>query len=141
MDSPQLAVDDRFSSATARKKNENILNDLISKWTIDKINTVLMHDLQKKGIAAGAVLNSKDLLSDAHLNERNFFVELDESEVGSKIYPGQALNMRGIDKTSWSASSRLGEHNEVILGDLLGLATNRLSHLKDKGIIGSYLDF
>ena len=117
------------------------MNDLISKWTIDKINTVLMHDLQKKGIAAGAVLNSKDLLSDAHLNERNFFEELDESEVGSKIYPGQALNMRGIDKTSWSASSRLGEHNEVILGDLLGLATNRLSHLKDKGIIGSYLDF
>ena len=65
----------------------------------------------------------------------------DRSEVVSKIYPGQALNMRGIDKTSWSASSRLGEHNEVILGDLLGLATNRLSHLKDKGIIGSYLDF
>ena len=80
------------------------------------------------GIPAGAVHRSIDMLNDPHLRERDFFVTLDEKDVGRKTYPGQAIITGGLHKQNWRASVPLGEHNEFVLCDLLGLTAKSDRH-------------
>ena len=117
-----LAKDERFRDETARKANEAALNDVMSGWTQGRDAIQMMNALQRAGVPAGAVHRSVDMLEDPHLRERDFFVTLDEPDVGVKIYPGQAILTDGLHKRDWRPSARLGEHNEYILSELLGRA-------------------
>ena len=121
----RLLNDERFRDELARKANEAALNDIISSWTEQRDAIETMHALQGAGVPAGAVHRSIDMLNDPHLRERDFFVTLDEKDVGRKTYPGQAIITDGLPKENWRASAPLGEHNKFVLCDLLGL-TDRL---------------
>lgn len=137
----ELASDEKYSTESARKANERELDQIISHWTVNLDAKKLMHELQSKGVPAGAVNKNVDLLNDPHLNSRDFFVELDEADIGYKMYPGQAIRTNGIDRNSWKASSRLGENNSDILNALLGHSESSTTNLHNKGVIGTYLDF
>ncbi len=117
----RLLYDGRFRDEVVRKTNEAALNDIISSWTEQRDAIETMHALQGVGVPAGAVHRSIDMLNDPHLRERDFFVTLDEKDVGRKTYPGQAIITDGLPKQNWRASVPLGEHNEFVLCDLLGL--------------------
>jgi crotonobetainyl-CoA:carnitine CoA-transferase CaiB-like acyl-CoA transferase len=117
---PALAGDRRFCDEAARKANEADLNDIIAAWTKEGDAIEVMNALQDAGVPAGAVHRSVDMLGDPHLRERDFFVTLDEPDVGRKTYPGQAIITEGLSKQTWRPSARLGAHNEYVLSDLLG---------------------
>ena len=120
MGMPELASDDRFRGESERKANEPALNDIIARWTRERGAIEMMNALQTVGVPAGAVHRSIDMLADPHLRERDFFVTLDEPDVGRKTYPGQAIITEGLPKNEWRPSARLGAHNETIIHELLG---------------------
>ena len=124
----RLLYDGRFRDEVVRKTNEAALNDIISSWTEQRDAIETMHALQGVGVPAGAVHRSIDMLNDPHLRERDFFVTLDEKDVGRKTYPGQAIITDGLPKQNWRASVPLGEHNEFVLCDLLGLTDKTDQH-------------
>ena len=128
MGASRLLDDGRFRVEVARKTNEAALNDIISSWTEQRDAIETMHALQGAGVPAGAVHRSIDMLNDPHLRERDFFVTLDEKDVGCKTYPGQAIITDGLPKQNWRASVPLGEHNEFVLCDLLGLSDKSDRH-------------
>ncbi len=120
MAAPHLADDIRFCDESARKANEEALNDIIAAWTKPRDAIETMNALQAAGVPAGAAHRSVDLLHDPHLRERDFFVTLNEPDVGRKTYPGQAIITDGLPKRNWMPSAPLGAHNEFVLCDLLG---------------------
>ena len=124
----RLLYDGRFRDEVVRKTNEAALNDIISSWTEQRDAIETMQALQGVGVPAGAVHRSIDMLNDPHLRERDFFVTLDEKDVGRKTYPGQAIITDGLPKQNWRASVPLGEHNEFVLCDLLGLTDKTDQH-------------
>ncbi len=121
MGAPKLAEDERFCDEGRRKTNEADLDDIISAWTKERDPIAAMNMLQSSGVPAGAVHRSIDMLNDPHMRDRDFFVKLDEPDVGMKIYPGQAIITDGLPKRNWRPSAPLGAHNKFVLGDLLGL--------------------
>ena len=120
MGRPALVEDRRFRSEATRKENEAELNGVIASWTGERDAVEMMRELQAAGVPAGAVHRSVDMLDDAHLRDRDFFVTLDEPDVGRKTYPGQAIITDGLPRQLWRPSVPLGAHNEFILKDLLG---------------------
>ncbi len=65
---------ERFSDRFSRWQNREELHQLIEEWTIQHDRFEIMKILQEAGIAAGAVLNSQDILNEPHLKERDYFV-------------------------------------------------------------------
>ena len=138
MGKPKLANSGKFMVEAARRKDLNILDEIIAQWTRKQDGTELAADLQSAGIAAGRAAKNYQLLADPHLNARNFFVEIDEPDVGTKTYPGQAIRMEGMDRASWIPSARLGEHTGPILSQLLGMSLGQIADLERNETIGLY---
>jgi crotonobetainyl-CoA:carnitine CoA-transferase CaiB-like acyl-CoA transferase len=76
------------------------------------------------------------MIGDLHLEDRQFFVEVEHPELGRTfVYPGAAAIYNG---SPWRISRRaplVGEHNHEVLVDELGLASGELVLLAESGVI------
>lgn len=138
MNNPGLADSPQYSDAPARRRSAARLDAIIADWTRDHDAAQLAATLQSAGIPAGRASKNYQLLADPHLNERNFFIEIHEPDVGPKTYPGQAIRMAGINRDNWTHSARLGEHTCPILRELLGMTNHHITHLEQNETIGIF---
>jgi crotonobetainyl-CoA:carnitine CoA-transferase CaiB-like acyl-CoA transferase len=94
-----------------------------------------MEMLQKAGVAAGASLNVKDLVSDPQFKARRFFVEMKHPVLGKMTLPGLPWRPEVRQKGNYSSPPLLGEHNDYIFGELLGLTNEEIARLKEEKVI------
>ncbi|MEC9366699.1 MAG: CoA transferase [Chloroflexota bacterium] len=123
---------EKYFSFTNRKHDEAFIDRQLSDWFISQEANEVMVQLQKAGISAGAVLNNRQLLSDPHLNERGFFVDMDEPRFGIKRYDGQSILGNHVDKSYWQTTKDVGESSEEILIELLGYTSADCKRLAEE---------
>jgi benzylsuccinate CoA-transferase BbsE subunit len=91
---------------------------------------------QELGLPWGAVRSLDEILADAHLRDRGFFVEVEHPELGrSFIYPGAAAIYNGSPWRIYRRAPLIGEHNAEIFGGELGLGEEELRRLAQAGIL------
>ena len=94
-----------------------------------------MFQLQNRGIAAGVVSNNRQLLSDTHLNEREFFADMDEPLFGVKRYDGQSIRGNFTSMSGWKTTEDVGESSKEILMELLGYTSDDCEALEKEGTV------
>ena len=133
------ATDRRFEDSLSRWKNRDELDALIGPVTSSWDAHELMQALQKEGVAAGAVLDSKDLLFDPHLNQRGFY-EVVAHDASTGIpplpYAGRPWKLSKTPAVKGKAAPLMGELNSLILSELLGKNGDELAALEEAGIVG-----
>jgi benzylsuccinate CoA-transferase BbsF subunit len=134
MEKPELADDSRFATAAARKRNEADLDAIISEWTRLRDRDLMARQLGEAGVAAAPSRDARDLMRDPHLRARGVFVELDHPETGPRDFVGLPWQMSGC-QPALKRSPLLGEHNDYVFGQLLGLDEAEIARLKESGII------
>ncbi|HIM47892.1 MAG TPA: CoA transferase [Dehalococcoidia bacterium] len=133
------AADPRFEDSLSRWKNRDELDALIGTVTSTWDAHELMHALQKDGVAAGAVLDSKDLLFDPHLGQRNFYEVVTHHEstgIPPLPYAGRPWKLSKTPAVNSQPAPLMGEHNNLVLSGLLGKTAEEMAELEEAGIIG-----
>lgn len=118
--------DPRFATLTARKENEDELDELIAQWTKNHPAEEVEALMQAGGIAASAVESTKDLFEDPQIEHRGFFRQLKHSAIGFHTYRGPAFRLSKAPDCQFPGPA-LGEHNEWVLKDLLGLSDEEIA--------------
>jgi crotonobetainyl-CoA:carnitine CoA-transferase CaiB-like acyl-CoA transferase len=77
-------------------------------------------------------------LDDPQMRARNFFEPLDHPVVGRHDYPTWPVRFSAGPTRYWhTAAPTLGQHNEAVLRDELGLTDDELARLADEHVIGT----
>jgi crotonobetainyl-CoA:carnitine CoA-transferase CaiB-like acyl-CoA transferase len=66
-------------------------------------------------------------MRDPQLVHRRLFRELEHPELGRAPYTGHMFSIRGYDSGPRFASPSLGEHNEWVLKEILGLTDDEVT--------------
>ena len=132
---PPWAEDKRFATFSGRLKNKAKLGRLVEEWTKKHTAEEAMALLQKQGVAAGAVQAASDLVRDPQLNGRGFFIELDHPGLGKTVSDAVPIRLSETPAKYSRAAPLLGQDNEYVYGELLGLSRGELTELKKQGII------
>ncbi len=130
----------RFASAAGRKNHEDELERLLTEFTKDQDRYDLMERLQRRGIPAGPVQNAADRCDrDPQLKQREYFTLLPQSEIGTwpiEDFPAKfqytPVNVGG---PPGRASPSMGEDNEYVYREILGLTAEEFAALKEDWII------
>jgi len=138
MGNPPWSKEERFANQLSRWQNQDELDKLIEKWTIGYDHCEVMHILQKAGVAAGAVVNVKEMMSDPQLKERSYFIEVTHPQAGTHLYPGFAVKLSRTPAGFRRPAPCLGEHNGYVLGELLGLSEGEIAQLEEERIVSTY---
>lgn len=128
-------TDSRFTTLQDRLRHADALDTLLESWTRTQLAEDIMTRLQAAGIAAGVVQNIGDLRQDPQLAHRNFWVELDHSEIGSLALEGHQFRLSALQHGPRFARPEVGEHNAYVLGELLGLSAADIARLEAEEIV------
>ncbi len=133
---PAWTREEKFSDALSRYRHHNELDSHIEAWTIQHDHFEVMVLLQNEGVPAAPVEDPRDAYNDPHLKERGFFEEVTHEDVGTYLHPGMLWKMSRTPLGVRTPPCRLGEHNEYIYKEVIGISDEEYVELEKEGHIG-----
>ena len=138
VEKPEWASDPRFATRSSRLENAEELDRRIESWTTTQIDYELMDALQEAGIAAGVVQNIEDQMHrDRQLAARNFFERIEHRKKGSVLANGIPLGLRGTPGRSGPSGGAVGQDNDSVFSELLGMTDQEIQRHVETGAIES----
>lgn len=104
-----------------RQRLAEEIDGAIIVWAITRSPWQVVDELQAIGVPAYPVQSAPRLLWDDHLAERNFFPRVHHPIAGPGPLPGVTFRIAGDGARVRSAAPLLGQHNEYVFLELLGL--------------------
>ena len=133
---PAWAADERFASQRSRWENQDALDEAIAAWTSQRDRHEVTKLLQDAGVRAGAVQNAQDLNeADPQLAHRGVFFQMDHPVIGEARFEGVPVRFDGLSADNWRSGPLLGEDNDYVFRDLLGVGDDELAELAAAGVI------
>lgn len=136
MGHPDWAEDPKFDTLRGRKEHEKELDNRMAEWTRQFGPYELMYRLQPE-VPAGVAQSASQLTQDdPQVNFRNYFQELEHSEMGTvSSNCGQPFEFSKTPGRCQSAAPKLGEHTEWVLKEILGKDQGKVDELFTKGVV------
>ena len=127
--------DPRFADSYRRLRQREVLDAALRRWTVRFDAGELTADLQAEGVAAFPVMNIEDQFLDPHFRERGAWVEMEHPMAGAEWLYGLAWRLSRTPGRIASPAPLLGQHNERVLGGLLGTPPDELRRLEASGAV------
>ncbi len=132
MGQPDWAADERFARADGRMAHHDEIDRGITTWTQGLTHIDAFHRCQAEGVPAGPVLTESECYADPHLADRGAFRENGSAELGRHQYASHAWRWDGPE-LAWGDIPLLGQDNEAVYRDLLGLDDEGYAALEADG--------
>lgn len=129
MDLPDWARDRKLRTVQGRLANEAAIDDKLADWTVGFDAHELMDRLQAAGVEAGVVQNNADLAEDPQLAHRGHFQKCDHAVLGELAFERAGFRISGAPGGYQTPGPLLGEHNDLVLGEVLGLDSDHIAQL------------
>jgi CoA:oxalate CoA-transferase len=135
MNRADLITDERFSTNKVRVENIKRTDDFVEDWTRSITRSELFALSKQFGFPAAPVRDLLEVMHDPHMHARGQLEWFDDPDLGKVVLPATPLIIHGTERVETIASPTLGQHNEEIYRDKLGLNINELNALKSEGVI------
>lgn len=132
----QEVLDPLFEGPSSRRIEYRELLDLfISELTERHTVQEVFQEGQRRHIAFTPLFSPAEVVRDAHLAARNFFISVPHAAQETLRMPGAPYHH---DATPWAIrrpAPRFGEHNEAVYCGELGIRPDALQDLIDQGVV------
>lgn len=132
----ELADHPDYQLTRDRVKNHRAVKEIVEDWTKSRTVKEIVDTLLKVGIPAAPIYNIKEVVEDEHIAKaREMFVEVKHPKAGKVTITGSHIKLSATNTSIRTPSPSLGEHNEELLGGLLGLSKEEIKKLADEGVL------
>ncbi len=134
-----LGADDRFRTPKDRAAHRYELVELLEGWMQTfSSDAELLELFEKYRLPAAPVVDPADAYQLPFFQERGAVVEIADDIVGTVRAPGLPIHSSALTRrTVEPRAPKLGEHNAVVLGELLGYDADRVAELVAAGVLAS----
>jgi benzylsuccinate CoA-transferase BbsF subunit len=129
---PALAADARFHNMKARLENVEALEREVGALTRKFERDEMVATLRARGLTAGPVYNTFEVMADPAMVESGMNMELDHKEVGKRVVPVLPVSFSGFTPNYYGAPD-IGQHTDEVLTGLLGYSAQEIARLRDEG--------
>jgi formyl-CoA transferase len=130
-----LATDPKYSTHGARGANQVELDALVERWTETRTTRQVLDLMDKFGVPAGLIYRAPEMLEDPHFKAREAIVTVPHPDFGELRMQNVAPKLSETPGSVRSPSPALGQHNDEIYLQVLGLSAERYGELKAAKVI------
>ena len=137
MGQPELATDERFADHVARGRNQDELDKIIGAWAGSREPGDIIATLSEAGVIAGPINTVAEVVEDPQLQARGMIADHWDERIGRNVKgPGVIPVLTETPGTIRRAgSAHPGQHNDEIIGALLGHTEAELHQLRAEGVL------
>ena len=135
MGQPDLATNPKYSTHGARGAHQAELDALVEAWTSTLTTRAVLDAMDKYGVPAGLIYRAPDMLEDPHFKARDAIVSIPHPDFGELRMQNVAPKLSETPGAVRSPSPALGQHNDEIYLDVLGLSPERYAELKAARVV------
>jgi formyl-CoA transferase len=128
MGNSALAHDPRYKTHHARGERQQALDELIARWSATKSTDEVLDLMHAHGVPAGLIYRAPDMLKDP-------IVTVKHPELGEVTMQNVAPKLSATPGGIRSPAPTLGQHNDEIYLQLLGLSEARYRDLRAQSVI------
>lgn len=128
-------ADARFATMRGRLENRAGLDAFVGALVRPREAGELARRLQAAGVAAYPVQNCLDIHDDENLQAFGFWHWLEHKEMGPSPYEGLQHRMSRTPGDLRSPAPVMGQHNDEVFREILGLTADEVEELKGEGVI------
>ena len=126
----------RFASLAGRIERQDALDELVSAWTRPRDRFAAAADLQAAGVPAAAVQRPAERIDDdPNTAEWGLWPTVKHTAMGDVRVDGQPVHLSETDWAIERGGPCLGEHNDYVFGELLGLDAAEIEKLREEKVI------
>ena len=126
----------RFATLDGRLAAQDDLDTLIGEWTAERAPHATAELLQAAGVAASAVQTPQQRIDeDPNTSAWGLWPTISHPEMGDVRVDGMPVHLSETDWSIEHGAPTLGQHNEQVLGGLLGVSSEELVQLRAEGVI------
>ncbi len=129
-----LAAHADYRDQRSRFEHRAALDREVAAWTVTRTREEVTKLLQAAGVAAFPSFTALDMADDPHMNQRGAIQSLSGAGETRKVVgpPWRLARTPGKLKT-WTPD--LGEHNQYVFGELLGMSNEEIEKFKQEKVI------
>jgi len=126
---PELIDDERYDTPLKRFNAKEDVHALVNEWSSNLTKQEAMAQMGGAGVPCGAVYDTKELYDNPNFEERGIFQTIDHPTRGAFKMAGWPVQMSGMN-VPLSPAPLLGEHNESVYEEWIGLSATEVDALK-----------
>lgn len=131
-----IAAEARFAREADRHAHRRELDALVSAWTATLPAEDAAQHLQAVGVAAHASWTTPEIAADPHLRARGAIVEVTEPDGKRRAAVGVPMRLsKGAEIGITRGTPALGEHEDYVYGELLGMGRDERKALEEAEVI------
>lgn len=130
-----LLEDPRFSSHAARLEHWREIEPIVAEWIKSVTCEEVTNSLNEAGVNCAKVESIDDLVENPQLKYRKKIINVNHPVTGPVPMFGFPFEFSDMELQVKYAAPTLGEHNEEILEDWLGMSSEGIEELRSRGVI------
>lgn len=136
IDQAELAEDDRFASNKERVRHRDVLVPLLAEALLQRPVADWLDALESNGVPCGRVNDVATVFTDPQVDARGMTVTMTHEGTNSPVRViASPLRLSETPVQYRHAPPMLGQHNESVLQDWLGVSGDQLARLRNDGVI------
>ncbi len=133
---PGLITHELFSTNKLRTQHLHELIPILDKIFITKTSHEWLAIIDNAGVPCGPINSVEEIMQDPQIQARNMIVEVQDQRAGTIKISGNPIKMSSIEESKTrKPAPEIGEHNQEILSEYLGLSSDEIDQLNSEGVI------
>ncbi len=130
-----LAADPRYATVEGRMADQAHLEGAIQAWAAELPRDVIAARLDEAGVPYAKVASVREVAASPQIAARGMIVEAEHPRLGTIRMPANPIHMEKTPPTVRKAPPSVGEDNDHVYRDILGMSADDLAQLRAEGAI------
>jgi crotonobetainyl-CoA:carnitine CoA-transferase CaiB-like acyl-CoA transferase len=135
MGQPELADDPKWKTLAERGARSDEINAVVADWTSGLTAAEIEAVCIREDVPVGTAYSAADIATDPHIEARHDLVTIDDPLAGPHRQQAPFPRLVGEPSQPPGPAPRLGEHNDEVWRDVVGLTDDELARHRDAKVI------
>ena len=134
---PSWSHDEAFARTAGRRRGHDRIDAALELYFAERDLEASVEGLLSAGVPAAPVVPSPLVMCNPQHLARGFYETVEHPVAGAQPYPRLPMRFAvGPERHIMHPAPTLGQHNDAVLGDRLGLDADARSALREAGVVG-----
>jgi formyl-CoA transferase len=126
---------EEYSTARQQAEASVLLDEALRTWIRRRGTAEALEGLKRADVVASPIYSVKDIMADPVYEWRKNIVSVDDAELGAVKMQAVLPKLKNHGGEVWRTGAGLGEDNDLVLRDWLGLGDDEIAALREEKVI------